>query len=92
MNICGLDVVVDYSYTIVSRGCKAHMGSTTYAGHPAEPMWYEVEVEGLREDLPDGKTGTLLDLPDWLKSQIESELEESDAVYNDIDSTEWSGP
>jgi hypothetical protein len=92
MNICGLDVVVDYTYTVTANGCAAHMGGPSYAGHPSEPMEYEVEVEGLREDTPEGVTHKLLYLPDWLASQIETELLNSDRVYDDICAAEREGP
>ena len=88
ITIAGLDVVVEYDYKITSRGCRAHMGSLSYSGHPAEPMEYEITVEGLREDAPGSPW---LALPGWLLAQLEAKIAESDKVYFDICEAEAEG-
>ena len=37
------EVVLDVDFKVTSSGCAAHMGSLSYAGHPAEPP--EISIE-----------------------------------------------
>jgi hypothetical protein len=55
-------------------------------------MEFEVEVEGLSEEEYAPGQAVRLDLPDWLKAQIENELLNSDRVYDDICAAEREGP
>lgn len=40
----GAEVVLTVDFKITYGGCPAHMGSLSYAGHPAEGMEIEIET------------------------------------------------
>lgn len=85
--LLGSDYVADYDYKVTSHGCSAHYGSLSYAGHPAEPMEFEVTLVDLREDLP-GKESPSLDCLPWMRDLIEEHIAESDEVYREIEEAE----
>ena len=74
-DINDIEYKVDFDYKVTSRGCSAHMGSLTYAGHPAEPAEWEIDGDislSLATE-PDKE----LELPEWLRKQL------IDQIYED---------
>lgn len=73
-------VFAEYSF---SAGSPAHMGSLSYAGHPAEPAEVEfvkVEINTTDKDHKTAKAENFFPAPDWLVTI----LSEDDEVYQDI--------
>jgi hypothetical protein len=64
-NDAGGEVIatITFSHT---PGSPAHMGSLTYAGHPADPATTEIEKITLADE-----DGNLLECPKWLYDRIE---------------------
>lgn len=75
-------VLVFAEYTLTG-GCPAHMGSMSYAGHPAEPPELEfvkVEINTTDKDHQTAKAENFFAAPEWLATI----LHEDDDVYQDL--------
>jgi hypothetical protein len=75
IEICEAPFVVEYDYTVHSRGYPASRDE------PASAMEYEVKVTALYADEPNKPS---LEIPAWLGALIQKNLEESDSVYDEI--------
>jgi len=85
--ICDREYAIEYDYKVISHGCSAHMGSMSYAGHPAEPIEFEISIVDFYQDIP-WKEPISLELPAWMKSEIEDWMQSSDDVWAAIDVAE----
>ena len=83
IEIAETEYAVDYDYRITCRAQPATGPTYSCGGQPAEPMEYEVTVTSLSLDAPGGGQPAL-EMPKWLKDQIEETLQESDSVYYQI--------
>lgn len=72
-------LVVDLRQT--ATGCRAHYGSLSYAGHPAEAAEYQIEGVTLHP-ISMGKVdySQTVDMPDWLRDELIEWAGEEDAV------------
>ena len=78
LTIAGADYIVGYSYRITSPGAPEQGPSLASGGQPAEPFEFEVTFVDLRKDEGD-KKNEALDVPAWLRAEIETWLyEDSD--------------
>jgi hypothetical protein len=64
---------IEVEIAVHSWGCSAHMGSLSYAGHPAEPPEVEVIDAWLLADA-DKKDAPKLELTDAERERIELEF------------------
>lgn len=83
-------VLVFAEYTLTG-GCPAHMGSMSYAGHPAEPAELEfvkVEINTTDADHKTADPKNYFPAPDWL----ESILQNDDDIYQDVVGGHDDGP
>jgi hypothetical protein len=75
-------VLVFAEYTF-SAGIPAHMGSLSYAGHPAEPAEIEfvkVEINTTDENPKEAKPENYFPAPDWLITILSND----DDIYQEI--------
>jgi hypothetical protein len=75
-------VLVFAEYTLTG-GCPAHMGSMSYAGHPAEGPELEfvkVELNTTDADPKTAKTENYFPAPDWIRDILAND----DDVYQEI--------
>lgn len=75
-------VLVFAEYTL-SGGCPAHMGSMSYAGHPAEPAELEfvkVEINTTDKDAKTAKAENYFAAPEWLVTILAND----DDIYQEI--------
>lgn len=75
-------VLVFAEYTLTG-GCPAHMGSLSYAGHPAEPAELEfvkVEINTTDADHKAAKAENFFPAPEWLVTILAND----DDVYLEI--------
>ena len=77
IEICEAPFICEYDYTVHSRAYPA-----TY-DEPASGMEYEIKIGALYADLPGGDAPSL-EIPNWLGALIQTNLENSDSVYDDI--------
>ena len=64
--ISNAEVLVSAEFKVTSNGCSAHMGSMSYAGHPAEPP--EIEFTKIEINATKTKTsdGAWVEAPGWI--------------------------
>lgn len=77
---------VEVEIAVHTWGCPAHMGSMSYAGHPAEGPEVEIIDAWLLADAGNAKTPNILDkLTDAERERIELEFMENppEADYDD---------
>lgn len=75
-------VLILAEYTLTG-GCSAHMGSFSYAGHPAEGPELEfckVEINTTDTDPKTAKSENYFAAPDWLRDILSND----DDVYQEI--------
>lgn len=77
------DYLVDYDYRVTAKAVPAKLHAAPEDCYPAEPMEFEITINGLRRDPPHGRD-RLLPVPEWLASDLEEQLLDSDSVYADI--------
>ena len=81
--IAGFDYNVSYDFKITAHGNHGVAPSLSYPGDPPEPPEFEIEVIDLRVDTQEG-LGPSLELPAWLKSQLETYLSENGDVFQAV--------
>lgn len=79
-----MEIEVEVTFSFI-RGCAAHYGSLSYAGHPAEPDSVEIEkLEAfplVRDDKQAGWTrGPKIEMAGWLEAFIERAIDESELL------------
>lgn len=76
--ILGIDMEVEWDYTITTHGNGGTAPSLTYPGDPPEPAEFDIEILGLK--FPKQAADVHLDLPDWLKDALTTHLLERDDI------------
>lgn len=79
-----MEIEAVFSFTFV-RGCAAHYGSPTYAGHPAESDSLEdLEVKAIYPMIKNAKgdyvRGLALELTPWLSDFCLASIREEDLI------------
>lgn len=75
-------VLVFAEYTF-GRGSPAHMGSLSYAGHPADPdevEFVKIELNATDTDAKTAKAENYFPAPDWVRDIIANDEE----IYSEI--------
>jgi hypothetical protein len=73
LTIAGAEYVVHYDYKITSPGAPEQGPSYSSGGQPAEPFEFEVTLTDLCKDEGGGEE-TSVEVPAWLKEEIENWL------------------
>jgi hypothetical protein len=79
----GCKTVLIFAEYTLTGGCRAHYGSLTYPGHPAEPAELEfvkVEINTTDDDPKTAKPENYFAAPDWLITILSND----DDVYQEI--------
>ena len=87
--IGGKQVLLYAEFKMTARGCPAHMGSMSYAGHPAEPAEFEFQTVELNATESQHSTNieNYFPAPEW----IWKILAEDSEVYADLCEISGSG-
>lgn len=81
VEIAGVEYVVHYTYRVTVEAHPGHGPSYSSGGEPPSAMEYEVTVTDLFTSPRKGEQPKSLELPAWLRTDLEAYAQESDDVY-----------
>ena len=84
LSIAYAEYVATYSATVTSEGSSETAPSYSHGGLPADGAEFEVKLENLREGMNDGSRGPDLEVPKWLRDQLEFKIQMDDTVIEQV--------